>query len=62
MEPDETDAAIASTHWEACNTCKFFGNNGCVKSFIDLSVHLGEWIICDDYNQIDSVQATDTHA
>ena len=40
---------IASPHWEACNTCKFHGDNGCNKSFVDLSVHLGDWILCDDY-------------
>ncbi|MDY6895006.1 MAG: hypothetical protein SVO01_06270 [Thermotogota bacterium] len=47
---DITDAAIASPHWEACNTCKFHGDNGCIKSFVKLSVYLGDWIICNDYD------------
>ena len=45
----KTDAAIASPHWDACRECAHYGRSGCNLSFIDLSVHLGDWIICDDY-------------
>lgn len=49
---DIIDAAIASPHWEACGTCKFHTmKHGCIKNFIDMSVHLGDWIICDDYER-----------
>jgi len=45
------EACIASPHWEACKTCL---NNdsqyGClIKEKIPLSLHLGDWILCDDY-------------
>lgn len=46
---DEIKSCIASPHWEACYTCQFHGDNGCAKAFIDLSVYLGDWILCDDY-------------
>ena len=52
---DIMDAAIASPHWEACNTCKYHGDNGCIISHIDLSVYLGDWIICDDYENNKSI-------
>lgn len=48
---DETERAIASPHWRACDTCKFFNSNDCMKSCIDLSVYLGDWILCDDYER-----------
>jgi hypothetical protein len=51
------DNAIASPHWEACNTCRFFSKNGCIKSHIDLSVYLGDWILCDDYEKDDDQYA-----
>ena len=41
---------IASPHWEACNTCRNHVDNGCIIKDIDLYVHrLGDWIICDNY-------------
>ena len=38
------EGCIASPHWEACETCKFYSNNGCDKAFgmLELSVYLGE--------------------
>ena len=56
---DITDSAIASPHWDACNTCKFLGANGCVKSFIDMSVYLGDWILCDDYENNQKIHLTE---
>ena len=56
---DIIDAEIASPHWEACNICKFHGENGCIKSFIDMSVYLGDWIICDDYENNQEIQRTE---
>lgn len=49
----ETDRSIASTHWEACNTCRNFSDNGgCnVKEKIRLSLYEGNWILCDDYEK-----------
>ena len=46
---DRMTNAIASPHWEACITCQKHGENGCILPHIDLSVHLGDWITCDDY-------------
>ncbi|MEA1867236.1 MAG: hypothetical protein U9N19_03920 [Thermodesulfobacteriota bacterium] len=46
-----TDAAIATPHWEACETCKFRRDYGCALPCVDLSVFLGDWIICDDYEK-----------
>jgi len=43
------EGCIASPHWEACSTCQHHGENGCNLVYIDLSVYLGDWIICDDY-------------
>ena len=45
------EGCIGTTHWKACETCR---NNdskyGCViKENIPLSLHLGDWILCDDY-------------
>ena len=48
---DITDAAIASPHWEACNICIHHGVLGCKLPEIELSVHLGDWIICENYQQ-----------
>lgn len=57
-EPDKggvMDNCIGSPHWEACETCR---NNdrhyGCVvKEDIPLSLHNGDFICCDDYEQTD---------
>ena len=51
------DGSIATPHWEACETCK---NNdkhyGCViKEDIPLSLYLGDWIICEDYEKENGV-------
>ncbi len=48
-----TDGCVASPHWEACKTCKNNDNSyGCViKELIPLSLHLGDFIICDDYEK-----------
>ena len=47
---DILDSAIASPHWGACNTCaRLGGDNGCMLEHIDISVYLGDWIVCDDY-------------
>ena len=48
---------IANPHWKACETCRNFSEPyGCViKEDIPLSLHLGDFILCDDYetnNQI----------
>lgn len=40
---------IASPHWNACESCGHFGKHGCNLSHIDMSVHLGDFIVCDDY-------------
>ena len=45
------EGCIASPHWQACQTCR---NNdrhyGCViKERVPLSLHLGDFILCDDY-------------
>ena len=45
------EGCIASPHWEGCETCR---NNdqsyGCViKEEILLSLHLGDFILCGDY-------------
>ena len=45
----ETDRAIASPHWEACETCVYAGENGCILPEVGLSVYMGDWILCDDY-------------
>ena len=51
MEP--TDASIAMPHWEACSTCLNFDDSaGCnVKEEINLSLHMGDFILCDDYEE-----------
>jgi len=45
------EGCIGTTHWEACETCRNFEKqNGCViKEDIPLSLHLGDWMLCDDY-------------
>lgn len=44
------EGCIASPHWKACESCKHLGSHGCKLNIINLSVHpLGDWIICDDY-------------
>lgn len=40
---------IACPHWNACESCGHFGKHGCNLSHIDMFVHLGDFIICDDY-------------
>lgn len=47
--------AIASPHWEACETCVWSrnGGKGCdQEGTMSLSLHpLGDWIICDEYEE-----------
>ena len=45
---------IGTPHWEACDTCTNFDNIlGCVRGeVISLSLHLGDWILCDDYEEM----------
>jgi len=45
------EGCIGSTHWDACDTCKNYKpKKGClIKTEIPLSLYLGEWVICDDY-------------
>ena len=40
---------IANPHWNACDSCGHLGKHGCNLSHIDLSVHLGDFILCDDF-------------
>lgn len=46
---DILDGAIASPHWEACEKCEHGENGGCDLQSIDLSVVMGDWIVCDDF-------------
>ncbi|MCK5450368.1 MAG: hypothetical protein KAI70_01235 [Candidatus Omnitrophica bacterium] len=43
------EGCIASPHWEACNTCEHYGDDGCNLSYFDLTVYDEYWILCDDY-------------
>ena len=47
------EGCIASPHWEACETClNYKYQYGCViKEEIPLSLYLGDWIVCDDYQK-----------
>jgi hypothetical protein len=51
---------IASPHWEACSTCRNNDENyGCViKEKIPLSLHLGDFIICEDYETNKAIEPT----
>ena len=46
-----TDACIASPHWGACETCKHNKWSGCDlgSSDINMTLYLGDFILCDDY-------------
>ena len=48
---DDTDAAIASNDWMACETCANFDDaDGCTLKHIDVELHpLGDWILCVQY-------------
>jgi len=54
----ETEGCIASTHWEACKTCANFDDAyGCViKEKIPLSLHLGDFILCGDYEKKQGIE------
>lgn len=41
--------SIGTPDWEACETCGNCDEGGCNISHIEMSVYLGDWIICDDY-------------
>ena len=44
------EASIANPHWRACKACKHQGENGCeLGEFLVVTVHLGNWLLCDDY-------------
>ena len=53
---EDTDASIATPHWEACSTClNFDKDNGCnVKEEICLTLHLCDFILCGDYEPKES--------
>ncbi len=46
-----TDGCIASPHWDACEDCDCFEDQaGCTKQGdITMSLYLGDWILCDDF-------------
>ena len=45
------NGCIAITHWEACETCANHGEKGCTLPSIDLHIMLGDWIICEQYEE-----------
>jgi len=47
------EGCIGSTHWKACETCvNNDSHEGCViKEKIPMSLHLGDFILCDDYEK-----------
>lgn len=48
-----SEAAIASCHWDACETCKHYDETAdqvCPHE-PEVSVYLGDWIVCDNYER-----------
>ncbi len=46
------DASIGMPDWEACETCEHHGKEGCeIKEEIKLTLYMGDWILCDDYEK-----------
>jgi len=47
------EGAIAYPHWKACETCKWFGENGCsMRGVLSMSYEpYAEEITCDDYEE-----------
>jgi len=44
--------SIGMPDWEACETCKNWGDNGCNLPDINLILHeLGDWILCEQYKE-----------
>ena len=43
------EGCIASPHWEAREACVHNSDNGCSLLNPELSIYLGDWIICDNY-------------
>jgi hypothetical protein len=52
---DILDSCIGTPHWEACETCinNVRGHGCCLTGDINLSLHLGDFILCDDYEKDD---------
>jgi hypothetical protein len=55
------EGCIAYPHWKACKTCKYNDSRyGCViKERIPLSLHEGDFILCDDYEANKSAQRSE---
>lgn len=53
---DIQDGTIASPHWDACESCKNYdAGKGCtLGGSISMSLVMGDWIVCDDYEAADS--------
>ena len=52
---DISAGAIASPHWDACEKCRNCEDGQCaLGSSISMSLVLGDWIVCDDYEAADS--------
>uniref|UniRef100_A0A6M3LDB3 Uncharacterized protein n=1 Tax=viral metagenome TaxID=1070528 RepID=A0A6M3LDB3_9ZZZZ len=47
----DSEAAIAMTDWNACESCVNNGDNGCILSDIDTEVYLGDWVLCKQYKR-----------
>ena len=45
----DIDATIATPNWEACKTCQNFDDNECCYIEIELELHLGDFILCKQY-------------
>ena len=45
---DQADKRIGDTNWDACKKCVHFKEDGCEIEFVDLSVYLDDWIICEN--------------
>lgn len=47
----EINACVAYLHWNACNTCQNFKNDGCIfdANELDFELHLGDFILCSEY-------------
>jgi len=53
------EGSIAMPDWEACESCKNFGDDGC-QIEIELEPHrLGDWIICKQYENNQEIQPTE---
>jgi len=50
---------IANPHWGACESCGHYGRHGCNLAHIDLSLHLGDFILCDDFVEANKGNSVD---